>query len=227
MKLLQEYIRALSEQATANKLVIVDIQPEYESNTPFDIGDMLKTAANNYQQVLFLFNGPEMGMVDESDLKNFYLEKLDYDDETFEELLGKSEFFDKGYGFFRDVMDSEICFPRQDIIKIVKYMIDNNIRDIRDLEQDDIDTIGVNDLLIDDLEDYGFWIPELEAILPKWNGADIAGGAKHECLAEVEILGTAQGLNFNQINKFIYEGNKKYYDNPAHRVFKRYYWPGY
>ena len=66
MKLLREYIRVLLEQDQGSKgsLVVVDIQPEYESNTPFDIGDMLRTAAEDYSRVLFLFNGEDtLGMV--------------------------------------------------------------------------------------------------------------------------------------------------------------------
>jgi len=213
MKLLREYIRVLVEQEQGSKgsLVVVDVQPEYESNTPFDIGDMLRTAAEDYSRVLFLFNGEDtLGMVSEFELKNFYLEKLDYDEELFDDLLSKSTFFDKGYGFFRDVMDSSVCFDRASIVKIVKHMIDNDIRDIRDLEEEDIESIGVSELLIDDLEDYGFWIPDLEDELPVWNGSDLAGGARNECMAEVEILGAAQGLNFNHVDRFIYEGDNRY-----------------
>ena len=109
-------------------------------------------------------------------------------------------------------MDSDICFPRQDIIKIVKYMIDNDIVDIRDLSEEDVDSIAVDDLLFDDLEDYGFNIPDLEEVLPRWRGSDIAGGARYECLAEVEILASAQGLSFNQVDRFIYEGENRYTD---------------
>lgn len=193
------------------KLIIVDIQPEYESNTTFDIGDMLRKAAEDYSQVLVLFNGEDtLGMISESALKNFYLEKLDYDEEVFDELLSKSTFFDKGYGFFRDVMDSSVCFDRSSIIKIVKHMIDNNIQDIRELEEEDINAIGVDELLFDDLEDYGFWVPELADELPNWSGSDLAGGARNECMAEVEILGAAQGLSFNHVDDFIYEGENRY-----------------
>ena len=213
MKLLREYIRVLLEQEQGSKgsLVVVDVQPEYESNTRFDIGDMLRTAAEDYSRVLFLFNGEDtLGMISESALKNFYFEKLDYDEEAFEDLLSKSTFFDKGYGFFRDVMDSSVCFDRASIVKIVKYMIDNDIRDIRDLEEEDIESIGVSELLIEDLEDYGFWIPDLEDELPSWSGSDLAGGARNECMAEVEILGAAQGLSFNHVDRFIYEGDSRY-----------------
>ncbi|MBP04539.1 MAG: hypothetical protein CMA72_07130 [Euryarchaeota archaeon] len=209
----REYIRVLLEQdeGSRDSLVVVDVQPEYESNTRFNIGDMLRTAAEDYSRVLFLFNGEDtLGMVSESALKNFYFEKLDYDEETFDKLLSKSTFFDKGYGFFRDVMDSSVCFDRTSIVKIVKHMIDNDIQDIRDLEEEDVDAIGVSELLFDDLEDYGFYLPELEEVLPRWNGSDLAGGARNECMAEVEILGAAQGLSFNHVDRFIYEGDNRY-----------------
>jgi len=192
------------------KLLVVDVQPEYESNTTFDIGDMLRSATE-YDSVLFLFNGEDtLGMISESALKDYYFEKLDYDEEVFDELLSKSEFFDKGYGFFRDVMDSGVCFDRNQIVKIVKYMLDNDLQDIRDLSEEDVDAIGVNELLFDDLEDYGFYVPELSEVLPSWNGSALAGGARDECMAEVEILGAAQGLNFHHIDDFIYEGEKRY-----------------
>lgn len=212
MSLLREYIRRkLIEQSTGGGLlIVVDIQPEYEGGATFDIGDMLRAAAE-YDEVLFLYNGADtLGMIDEASLRNYYFEKLDYDEEVFEELMSVSEFFDKGYGFFRDVMDSGICFDRNSVIKIVKYMIDNDVQDIRELEEEDVEAIGVNELLFDDLEDYGFWVPELQDVLPRWNGSDIAGGARNECLAEVEILAAAQGLSFNQVDQFIYEGNDRY-----------------
>jgi len=208
--ILRKYVRTLlTEQAGNDNLIVVDVQPEYEGNTPFDIGDLLRVAAG-YNRVLFLYNGPDLGMIDEGSLKNYYLEKLDWDEEAFNDLMSGASFFDKGYGFFRDVMDSSICFPRQDIVKIVKYMIDNDHRDIRDLEEEDIDTLGISDLLYDDLEDYGFYVPDLEEELPRWSGSDIAGGARNECLAEVEILGSALGLSFNQVDSFIYEGDTRY-----------------
>ena len=212
MSLLRKYIRQmLVEQASGGgSLIVVDIQPEYESGVTFDIGDMLRAAAE-YDEVLFLYNGADtLGMIDEQSLRNYYFEKLNYDEETYQELMSVSEFFDKGYGFFRDVMDSNICFDRNSVIKIVKYMIDNNVQDIRDLDEEDVQSIGVSELLFDDLEDYGFWVPELQDVLPQWNGSDIAGGARDQCLAEVEILAAAQGLSFRQVDEFIYEGDTRY-----------------
>ena len=67
MSILRKYIRQkLVEHATGKgSLIVVDIQPEYESGATFDIGDMLRAAAG-YDEVLFLYNGADtLGMIDE------------------------------------------------------------------------------------------------------------------------------------------------------------------
>ena len=172
---------------------------------------MLEWAHQNYSKILILWNGPDLGYVDQKGLKSFYFEKLaeytgDYEaaDETIWEFSQKSEFFDKGYGFFRDLMDDDRCYPRQHIVKIIKYMLDNNVAMLYDLSEEQFAEINVPELLFDELENYGFAIPELADILPGWNGADIVGGDENECMAEVLILGTAQGLSFNKISQYVY-----------------------
>jgi hypothetical protein len=220
-RIIKEELDNLSNQtddlgeSAGSYLVVIDIQPEYEINISFDVGDMLRSATADYSRILFLYNGEDtLGMVSESALKNYYFEQLDYDEEIFSELMSKSEFFDKGYGFFRDVMDSSVCFDRDQIVKIVKYMLSNDKQDIRDLEEKDIEAIGINELLFDDLEGYGFYVPELADVLPSWNGAALVGGARDECMAEVEILAAAQGLSFAHIDNFIYE--KKMIETISH-----------
>ena len=212
MNQLRQYIRRiLKESIDSSTLVIVDVQPAYEDYIPFDIGEMLEWAHQNYSKILILWNGPDLGFVDQKGLKSFYFEKLaeytgDYEgaDETIWEFSQKSEFFDKGYGFFRDLMDDDRCYPRQYIVKIIKYMLDNNVTMLYDLSEEQFAEIDVPDLMFDELQDYGFSIPELADELPNWNGADIVGGDENECMAEVLILGTAQGLSFNKISQYIY-----------------------
>lgn len=188
------------------RLVIVDVQPEHEGHIGFDVAEMLKFAGG-YSRVLVLWNGPTVGFSDEGDLRSYYVEKMveaGLDDEDVEDLLRRMKFFDKGYGFFRGLMDSDLCFPRRAVVKIVKWMIDNDVRDISDLTADDVDSIGVAELLVDDLEDYGFYIPDLKDVLGDWDGSDMVGGQKNECMAEVDILASAMGIGLNKVSKFIY-----------------------
>jgi len=194
---------AILREASGGRLVVVDVQPEYAGEIGFDVGDLLRTAAEDYSSVLFLWNGPDLGMCSKEDLKAYYAEVLDYDDEVVEKLFSVAEFYDKGYGFFRDLMDHP-CFRPADVEKIVKYMIENDVRDIRDLKPEDVEAIGVSELLADELENYGFFIPDLKDVLPAWNGSDLAGGSVNECLAEVELLSKAMGLRLNRLGKFTY-----------------------
>ena len=66
MKLLRETIRKLMlESSQSDSLVIVDVQPVYEDYASFDIGEMLMWAQENYSNILILWNGPDLGYVDE------------------------------------------------------------------------------------------------------------------------------------------------------------------
>jgi hypothetical protein len=205
-RLVREYRHLLLESGAGGSLIIVDVQPEYQSNIGFDVGEMLQSALENYSKILVLWNGPDLSMSSRDDLVSYYYQSfLDAGgtDEDFEELLEKCTFYDKGYGFFRDLMDHP-CFDEDSIVAIVEYMLHKDVRDIRELTSDDVEQIGIDDLLVDDLESYGFYVPDLKDVLPRWNGSDICGGSVDECLAEVEILARAMGLRFKRFDDFTY-----------------------
>jgi hypothetical protein len=202
VKEIRKLVDKFAQVVGGGKLIIVDVQPEYEGFIGFDIGELLGVAVG-YSRILVLWNGPELGMSSEEDLRRYYLEKMNYDEELYEEFISRAEFFDKGYGFFREIMDHP-CFSSEDVEKIAGYMIDNEIRDIRDLGEGDVELIGVDELLVEDLEGYGFFIPDLKDVLKDWSGADLVGGQERECLAEVEVLSKVMGIGLNKIRKFIY-----------------------
>jgi len=206
MKLLREYLSLLLEETKNRALVIVDVQPEYDDHLGFDVGELLLNALENYSKILVLWNGPDLSMSSRDDLVGYYYQSfLDTggSDEGFEELLGKCTFYDKGYGFFRDLMDHP-CFDEDSVVNIVEYMLGKDVRDIRELTEEDVEQIGIDDLLFEDLENYGFYVPDLKDVLPRWSGSHICGGSVDECLAEVEILAQAMGLRFKRLSKFTY-----------------------
>lgn len=193
------------------KLIIVDVQPGYAHNIGFNVGELIEWATENFSEILVLWNGPDLGYANERELNYFYFEKLgdylgDYDkaDRVLSQFQSKSQFLDKGYGFFRDLMSNTGCFPREEIIALARYMINNHISDIRDLTPSDLTKIEIPGLLYNQLEQYSFYIPELGKILPRWNNAVIVGGAEDECMEEVTILGQAQGMDFHKYSQFIY-----------------------
>jgi hypothetical protein len=207
VSLLREYVRLLIEGSlSSGGLVIVDVQPEYRSHIGFDVGELLQNALEKYSKILVLWNGPNLGMCSQSELVDYLFEEYSNaggDEGDFERLIEKCTFYDKGYGFFRDLLDHP-CFGEEKVTKIVKHMIDKGISDIRELTSDDVEQIGISELLVDDLEDYGFYVPDLKDELPRWNGSHICGGSVVECLAEVEVLASAMGLNFKRLQGFTY-----------------------
>ena len=120
----------LSEIYKNKRLVIVDIQPSYKSHINFNIYQFMQFASE-YSSILMLFNGPDLGMEDQNAIKEWY-----YECGFPEENLNKIQFFEKNYGFFRDVMDQ--CWLRQHIVKLIQYMIKKNISDIRELSENDV-----------------------------------------------------------------------------------------
>jgi len=184
----------------SNSLIITDIQKSAEEYINFSIEELLDHA-NKYSRILVLFNGPEFGWETADQLKEWYFELSNYN----EELINKMTFFDKGYAFFRDMMDSSKCFLHDDIVRLVKYMIQNNIHDSRDLSEEAVVALDIEDFIHEDLNDMPVYLPELSDILPEWNNSDICGGHLNYCLGEVLILTKALGLSFNMLNEFVYE----------------------
>ena len=181
----------------SGKLIIVDIQPEYSSYIPFNIVDVLNYA-DKFNEILILFNGPDLGMNSEEELKSWYWQNIDYDEEKSNSLNDKMTFFEKGYGFFRNFMDEDVDY--YEIIKIVKYMMNNGINDLRELTDEQVELLGIKL----NIEDNMINIPDLAEILPQWSGAAIIGGGKDECLAEVMILANALDIDINEDDSYIY-----------------------
>jgi hypothetical protein len=177
------------------KLVIVDVQPSYK-NYIWWLKDFANFV-NPYQNILVLYNGPDLGFENKLDIAKFYLSNG-----IKKETIYRMKWFEKNYAFFRDAMDQ--CWERDGIIKIIKYMLKNNKRDIRQLTEEDVKKINVPELIFDNLEEVGFFIPDLAKHIRKWNGADIVGGGLDECLEEVMLLAEAMNVKFNIIHQFTY-----------------------
>jgi len=171
----------------SNSLIICDVQPH-------DMGkginwDEYKFAnfVNNYNKILVLFNGDEYGWESQSDMEYAY-EEWGID-------LGSCTFYDKGYAWFRGLMDSGY-----DLEELVTYMLQHNIRDSRDIEEDTLLEL----LDTDEIPPDSIYIPEVADEIIKWNKSDICGGGRNECLAEIKILMDAKNIRYKEISKWIY-----------------------
>jgi hypothetical protein len=186
-------------------LVVVDIQPEYESYISF-IPSFVNFLNENYDSLAnltFLYNGHDtLGMVEEQDYKMWWLENgLD------EHIVDGARFYDKGYAFFRYCMDSDV--DEEDTTELVRYMIEKNVNDSRDLDEDFwnefVERFGkenVRELL--EFSGDCINIPDLMSELEDYRGVVLCGGGIRECLKEVEISLNALGTPFTVLTKYTY-----------------------
>ena len=185
-----------------NKLVIVDVQPEYADAIHFSVADLV-AFTESYDRVLWLFNGPELGFGDEAHLREWLI----YDKGADTDIVDTIEFGAKSYGFLRDVMEA---LPHDQIEAIGRSMVKYDVSDWRQLPR----MVQVRHGLCEGFVDrHGCGLADVEidgrhrdlgAHLTGFQGADIAGGAEYECLDEVCLLASFYGVTFRPIHRFIY-----------------------
>lgn len=191
----------------SGKVIVVDVQPAYR-RTISDPESTMKFL-NGASQILGLYNGPDLGYEDEEGVLEWWIEH-GFDPEKQYDVTWD----EKGYGFFRDWMDGGMDY--ESIAEVVRYMIDNSIHDSRDLDMDALKKELGADLAeeVEDVQEYGgIGIPDIDfRTLQRFNGATIIGGGCDECLAEVEILLNALGLNYRKNMRYVYAALSNVFD---------------
>lgn len=184
------------------KLIIVDIQPAHKKFIDFNMNDFISWINNSgFDQIFCLYNGPELGYVDDEFMINqWYIDwGLDMNIDI--------NYYEKSYGWFRDIMEK---LPDEDIIKIGKYMIEYDILDSRDLSKKDIEIMKKENINVTYFgsEDYIMYIPELkDYLLENIYSEDeiiLCGGGSDECYKEVSLLLEMIELPYKEKIKFIY-----------------------
>jgi hypothetical protein len=190
-------------------LFSVDVQPEYQNAFNFDLREYMRFLNKNFDamnSLTFFYNGAEtIGMISEYEYKNWF-----YENGLKKDILDYARFYDKGYAFFRSCMDNG--HDEEEIVNLVKYMIQHNINDSRDIdekmwlgfmEQYNYQTSDVRDFL-EPAQDC-INIPDLMEYLQKFSGKLVlCGGGINECFKEVEIALNALEKNYNVLTKFTY-----------------------
>ena len=197
-----EYIKNIIKESLDDhsNLIIVDIQPSYESYISFDIYNFLKYV-ESFDNVLWLYNGQTLGYDD--DIEAWISEILIENQENIK-MLNNINYFEKEYGYLRALIDQDI--EDEIIINIGKYMLKNNISDSRDFTSDDLQNLNIEDEdLINILMEDGIWINnELINELQQYNNCVLVGGEKNACLKEIELFCEIANINFILNNKYIY-----------------------
>lgn len=186
---------------SSETIIVVDIQPSYKKYINFDINSFCDFLNNHNGQILYLYNGPDLGYEDENEIFDWLL-----DNGLNEDKYYNITFFEKNYGFFRDIMDKYIS--DDNIVEIIKYLINNNIQDSRNFSEKDKEYLISNGISEDYLnDDYSIYLPELynffKSYLNKNNNILVGGGYK-ECLKEVELLLNSMDINYIKQFEYVY-----------------------
>lgn len=206
MKILPIYEQILTEDISGMHLVVVDVQPEYADGfgrMGQELAEFINENHENLSNLTFLYNGADtLGMIDEHSYKMWW-----FDNGLEEDIAFDSNFYDKGYAFFRYCMDEGI--DDEAIANLVRYMISHNVNDSRDLDKEFwggfISDYGDEDLReLMEFSDDCLNIPDLIDELKSYQNIVICGGGVNECLKEVEIALMALGKPYKTLDRFIY-----------------------
>ena len=169
----------------SNNCIVVDIQPYYESYIGFDIGEfcnfLIEILSKN-KRVLYFYNGEDLGIDNNPQgICSWLLENNHSDDyDILSRQLNKITFYDKGYAFFRNWMDSGIS--DNDIIKAIRFMYLNRLSTSEQFPQEFFDENGIE-------TEEAIWVPDISlSQLKSFNGSFLCGGGRMECLKEVQLL---------------------------------------
>lgn len=188
-----------------NNVIVVDVQPMYESYLKSRI-DMSEFTDFLLEQgkILYYYNGPNtVGEDRETDIIHWLYEQSDYNDELYKKLTSNQTiWYDKGYAFFRSWMDegADVGF----IKKAIRYMVSKKEHDSREIEPEEWEEKFPNDWQ-DSFEDDNIYLPDIPLnTLKSFGGSYIVGGGKNECLAEVQLLMSTFNIKAKPVRKFIY-----------------------
>jgi len=208
--LLNEEINRLNELGGANivsgkHLIVIDVQPEYKQYFSHMINDFIGFLNDNFSemdQLTFFYNGDNIGMISEDNYKNWL-----FDYGLNEEVIQFSNFYDKGYGFFRYCMDRNI--DEDKIVNLIRYMIEKDVFDSRELDEDFwnefVERYGSEDIrqLLEFAKD-SMEIPDLMDELKNYYNVMLCGGGIDECLKEVELALKVLNKPYTVLTEYTY-----------------------
>lgn len=195
-----------TESAKGGLHISVDVQAEYEHLIPFDIPEYFEWMIQNHERVICYFNGPELGMVEESEHVYWLIEQG-----VSEENIDRIDFQEKGYAFFRACMDEDY----QDcLVDTIKFMFKYDITDSRDISTEQWDALmgdvddceEIRDFLSQDADMIN--IPDLmyqlNDLKPQYSNVSVSGGGDNECLEEIRLALHALDMPFSESPEWTY-----------------------
>lgn len=218
-------------EGLAHPVIVVDVQPEYNGG-PWPPANPKFIQIMNFVQkqtgpVLFFVNAEDQGLSGDSiqQIQQFWDETLGTEGEEGEDENGdyyynepkspidwrRFEIVDKGYGYLRSWMDHGI--EPATIIATIRELYQQKTSDSRELQFPAFNRRTPQQALImgamQEMEDDPISVNWTSvAQLKRFNGAYIVGGARDQCLREVELLMNAFNIRYKRIDSLIYEGQQ-------------------
>lgn len=202
-------------EGKSTPVIVVDVQPEYsginDGNENEVFSEIIHFVNGQTGPVLMFVNAEEHGLTGDTvdGIKQYW-------DDTVEEIgkppINWSRFTinDKGYGYFRTWMDSNVS-PAA-IIRVIRRMYTDRAYDSRQLfggEDSPGYERGIRDLTGAEFEDWMLDDPIVTnwasvALLKRFSGSYLVGGGRNECLREVELLMNAFNIRYKRIDSLVY-----------------------
>ena len=201
MKYKDFYSHLISEGTLSSPTVVVDVQPSYNKFCGRIVDGLCDFLNSRKGPIHIFYNGESMGFDDnEQSITEYYMEHGLNEEATY-----NMKFIDKGYAFFRNWMDAGM--DRSNLIKAIRFMVNNRINDSREVADEQWESVFGNDWeeVKDTVQGDMINIPDVViSDLKKLSGCYLMGGAEHECLSEFRLLFEAFNINYKLIKDFTY-----------------------
>ena len=201
-------IQEIITEGRAHPVIVVDVQPEYSGMNDGDENSVFTEIINFVNQqtgpVLMFVNAEDQGLSGDTiqSIKEYW------DDSGFApENWRRVQIADKGYGYLRSWMDSGI--EPATIIATIRELYAQKKTDSRELQFPASNRRTPQQSLImgamQEMEDDPISVNWTSiAQLKRFSGAYIVGGARDQCLREVELLMNAFNIRYKRIDSLVY-----------------------
>jgi hypothetical protein len=201
-------VQEIITEGRAHPVIVVDVQPEYSGMMDGDENSVFTDIINFVNQqtgpVLMFVNAEDQGLSGDTiqGIKEYW------DDSGFApENWRRVQIADKGYGYLRSWMDHGI--EPAVIIATIRELYQQRKTDSRQLQFPPFNKRTPQQSLImgamQEMEDDPISVNWTSiAQLKRFTGAYIVGGARDQCLREVELLMNAFNIQYKRIDSLVY-----------------------
>lgn len=201
-------IQEIITEGRAHPVIVVDVQPEYSGMNDGDENSVFTDIINFVNQqtgpVLMFVNAEDQGLSGDTiqSIKEYW------DDSGFApENWRRVQIADKGYGYLRSWMDHGI--EPAVIIATIRELYQQRKSDSRALQFPPFNKRTPQQSLImgamQEMKDDPISVNWTSiAQLKRFTGAYIVGGARDQCLREVELLMNAFNIRYKRIDSLVY-----------------------